>query len=200
MSLIFTKDDILYTQRFLMASGYYLGRLDGIWGPKTDGATDRFDKDSAAIQKKYGILDSRSERCIITLQPIAQIEARQFMKRITDAGLVARIISGTRTYAEQERLFRQGRYGNSGPKVTNARGGSSNHNFGIAWDIGIFKNGKYLGDSPLYDKAGPIGVSEMVEWGGNWKTFRDRPHYQLSTRYSTSQTRTLFEKGQQYWK
>ena len=199
VSLILSKDDILYTQRFLKASGYYAGKLDGVWGPKTDGGTEQFEKDSTAIETEYGTLDSRSERCIKTLQPIAQTEARQFMQRIADAGITARIISGTRTYAEQERLFRQGRYGNPGPKVTNARGGSSNHNFGIAWDIGIFNNGKYLGNSPLYNKAGPAGVSDMVEWGGNWKTFKDRPHYQLSTPYSTSETRALFEKGKQYW-
>jgi peptidoglycan LD-endopeptidase CwlK len=199
MSLILTKDDILYTQRFLKASGYYTAGLDGIWGRKTDGGVAAFEKDSEAIAKKYGRFDSRTERCVITLQPVAQIEARRFMKRIAKAGITARIISGTRTYAEQDRIFRQGRYGNPGPKVTNARGGRSNHNFGIAWDIGIFNDGRYLGNSPFYDKAGSAGVSDMVEWGGNWTSFKDRPHYQLYTSYSTSETRALFDKGKQYW-
>ncbi|MEO8506247.1 MAG: hypothetical protein ABI593_01300 [Betaproteobacteria bacterium] len=38
----------------------------------------------------------------------------------------------------QDAPYRQGRLGNPGPRVTNARDGQSNHNFGIAWDIGIF--------------------------------------------------------------
>jgi peptidoglycan L-alanyl-D-glutamate endopeptidase CwlK len=63
--------------------------------------------------------------------------------------------------------------------VTNAKGGYSNHNFGIAFDIGVFENGKYLGNSPSYRVVGPIGTALGLEWGGNWKTFVDLPHYQL---------------------
>ena len=89
--------------------------------------------------------------------------------------------SGTRTYAEQNTLFRQGRFGNKGPRVTNARGGQSNHNYGIAWDIGLFENGKYLTDSPLYKKAAELGRADGLEWGGDWTSFKDQPHYQLAT-------------------
>jgi peptidoglycan L-alanyl-D-glutamate endopeptidase CwlK len=84
--------------------------------------------------------------------------------------------------------------------VTNARGGQSNHNFGIAWDIGIFDaKGRYLTDSPLYPKAGKIATSAAIahlEWGGNWTTFKDQPHYQFATSLSISQIRARFEKGQ----
>lgn len=55
--------------------------------------------------------------------------------------------SGLRTYEEQNALYAQGRTA-PGNKVTNAKGGFSNHNFGIAFDIGIFEGAKYLGDSP----------------------------------------------------
>ena len=44
------------------------------------------------------------------------------MKKVLDAGINAKIISGTRTYAEQNNLFRQGRFGNPGPIVTKAKG------------------------------------------------------------------------------
>ena len=54
-----------------------------------------------------------------------------------------KIISGSRTYAEQNVIDAQGRT-TPGKIVSNAKGGQSLHNFGIAWDVGIFKNGKYL--------------------------------------------------------
>jgi len=87
------------------------------------------------------------------------------------------------------------------PKVTNARGGQSNHNFGIAWDVGIFENGKYYaGDTQKEDKAyvelgGFIKANVPgLEWGGDWKGFVDKPHYQLATGKSVVQVRALLEK------
>ena len=47
----------------------------------------------------------------------------------------------------------------------------------MTWDIGEFKNGVYLGGLPLYDKAAEVGLST---WSGNWKSFKDKPYYQLA--------------------
>jgi peptidoglycan L-alanyl-D-glutamate endopeptidase CwlK len=63
--------------------------------------------------------------------------------------------------------------------VTDARGGYSNHNFGVAFDIGVFESGKYLDESPKYKAAGALGSDLGLEWGGNWKTIQDEPHFQL---------------------
>ena len=68
--------------------------------------------------------------------------------------------------------------------------------FGIAWDIGIFKSGAYLGESPLYDKAAEVGLSADLEWGGHWKKFKDKPHYQLATELMLASVRGKFEEGQ----
>jgi peptidoglycan L-alanyl-D-glutamate endopeptidase CwlK len=134
------------------------------------------------------------------LQPEAQKLARLSLTVIRESGIDARMISGTRTYAEQNKLYAQGRFGNPGPKVTNARGGQSNHNFGIAWDIGIFgANGNYLPDSPLYKTAGGRALNANIaalEWGGNWTTFVDLPHYQHRTGLPIGQVRQRFEAGQ----
>ncbi|MGH8552841.1 MAG: M15 family metallopeptidase [Methylococcales bacterium] len=196
MSVRLFGEDTLFLQRFLQGAGFYKGRLDGIHGEKTDAAINALDKRAMAIAAKLGKFDSRSEKSIGTLNPKAQQAARGFLKKVLDAGIEARIISGTRTYAEQNALFRQGRSGNSQPKVTNSRGGQSNHNFGIAWDIGIFKNGAYLAESPLYGKAAEIGLTDELEWGGNWKRFKDRPHYQLATGFPLASVRDKFENGQ----
>lgn len=120
---------------------------------------------------------------------------------MTNDGLDVRIISGTRTYVEQDALFRKGRFGNPGPKVTNARGGQSNHNFGLAWDIGLFEGGKYITAVKKYKELANLvmGVLPNLEWGGNWQSFQDVPHYQhRAIADSVSEVRKLFEQGKAY--
>lgn len=198
MSMGIFADDVVFLQRFLKCSGLYPGAIDGIWGPITDQAVKDFETRSEAIAAGLGRFDARSEGCILTLQPAAQEAARQFLRRVRDAGIGARIISGTRTYGEQNVLYRKGRFGNPPPMVTKARGGQSNHNFGIAWDIGIFEGGTYLADSPLYVRAAEVGLIDSVEWGGHWTSFPDRPHYQLDTGKTITSVRASFETGQAF--
>ena len=141
--------------------------------------------------------DDRTEKNIATLIPKAQEKAREFMAALKAAGINAKIISGTRNYDEQDALYAQGRTA-PGRKVTNAKGGYSNHNFGIAWDIGIFSESNgYLEESPLYDKAGSIGHAIGLEWGGAWSTFQDKPHFQLKTGLTLGQMRQRVADGQE---
>lgn len=196
MSAPLSKDDVLFWQRLLKCAGLYTDVLDGLWGKNTDAAMKAFEESSRRIRESHGTFDSRTEGRLQGLHPKAQEAARIFLGKVGGTGIEARIISGTRTYAEQDVLFRQGRFGNPGPRVTNARGGQSNHNFGIAWDIGIFRNGKYLPESPSYAKAAEIGLSPGLEWGGNWTSIKDFPHYQLATGLRITDVRAKFEQGQ----
>src|SRR5687768_7442865 len=101
--------------------------------------------------------DKRSEANIATLVPNARKQARAFLQAVLDAEIRAQIIGGSRTFAQQDALYEKGRT-KPGSRVTNARGGFSYHNFGIAWDIGIFdEKGKYLTKTDDYGKAGLIG-------------------------------------------
>lgn len=122
-------------------------------------------------------VDSRSEANILTLHPKVQPYARGLIQVAVEQGIDARVISGTRTYAVQDGLYEQGR-SKPGPIVTNARGGQSSHNFGTAFDLGLFENGKYLDDSPLYRKVAMIGKSMGLSWGGDW-SHPDEPHLYL---------------------
>jgi len=124
----------------------------------------------------------------------AQRKARAFMKAVQGVSATVKIISGTRTFAEQDRLYRQGR-DLPGPKVTNARGGQSNHNFGVAWDIGIFQNGQYLDDSPLYAQVGRISKGLDLEWGGDWASFPDEPHFQIVREDDLKEIAAKFHEG-----
>jgi peptidoglycan L-alanyl-D-glutamate endopeptidase CwlK len=139
--------------------------------------------------------DPRTETNIKTLLPAAQEKAREFMAACLAAGITLKIIGGTRTYDEQNALYEQGRT-TSGSIVTNARGGYSWHNFGIAWDIGIFVDSKYLDESPLYAKAGAIGKSLGLEWGGDWTTIQDEPHFQLKLGMTLAECRERVANGQ----
>ena len=134
-----------------------------------------------------GDFDARSEACIRTLQLDAQRKAREFLKAANALPFTCKIISGIRTFAQQDELFAQGRT-KPGRIVTNAKGGESNHNFGIAWDIGIFDGRNYFTGETREEEQAYIDLGEHIlanvadlEWGGNWHDFVDRPHYQLIT-------------------
>jgi peptidoglycan L-alanyl-D-glutamate endopeptidase CwlK len=173
---------------------------DDIWGAKTDAAVaaeklasqQRHSPGSPAVASREGgspaadePLDPRSEKNIATLHRKLQPIARQLVKLAADNDLTIQILSGTRTYAEQDALY-------NGPgHVTKARGGYSNHNFGVAFDTGIFVDGKYIDDEyekkrfsgaemeRLYTKLAGLAKSLGLSWGGDWKNFQDQPHFEL---------------------
>lgn len=202
MSAPLFAEDVVFYQRLLASMGYYQDTIDGDWGPNTDAADQAFTVDSRTLRNQFGELDSRSEGNIVTLHIKAQRRVREFMKDLKDANFsrTVKVLSGTRTYAEQNRLFAKGRFGNPGPRVTNARGGFSNHNFGIAWDIGIFEGGAYYDGNTAAETAWYQSVPTVVDmtgldWGGHWVSFKDIPHYEVQTSKTISQKRNLFEQG-----
>jgi len=157
--------------------------VDGKAGPQTWSAIYEsvVGTDSRAAPKIAALteaVDARSEKVIATLLPEVRPYARSLVLKAAASGITIKVIGGTRTFEEQDALYAKGRP-NNGPIVTNARGGRSNHNFGIAFDIGVFEGGKYLGESPKYKAVGVLGEQLGLEWGGNWKTFKDAPHFQL---------------------
>jgi peptidoglycan L-alanyl-D-glutamate endopeptidase CwlK len=191
--------DPVFWQRFLKGNGFYAGSPDGDFGPQSHAAAAAFEAQSLSLAQQMSPFDLRTEGNIQTLQPKAQVKAREFMKAVQDTlgseSVVFKIISGTRTYAEQNALYAQGRTRFPGPIVTRARGGQSNHNFGVAWDIGVFVGGQYVPESDLYKKAGKIGRDLGLEWGGDWKSLQDEPHFQAVPEKELAATRTRFEAG-----
>ena len=132
-------------------------------------------------------VDERSEKNIATLLPEVRPLARALVQKAAANGIQIKIIGGTRTYAEQDALYAQGRTA-SGPSVTMARGGYSNHNFGLAFDIGIFSGTKYLAESTKYKAVGALGMDLGLEWGGSWTSIVDEPHFQLRPTWATDWT------------
>jgi len=199
MSAPLTPSETLFRQRLLACAGLYTGKLDGEWGPKTDAASRAWDAAYAAVREQIERFDGRTEATLHTILPAAQRLMRGLLVKLRAAGLDARAISGTRTYAEQAELYAQGRGGDGRGTVTNARPGQSLHNFGIAIDLGLWEGGRYLPDSPLYGRAGAIGREVVgLEWGGDWRSFKDKPHYQAATGLSLPQIRAAFEAGRPF--
>jgi peptidoglycan L-alanyl-D-glutamate endopeptidase CwlK len=145
-----------------------------------------------------GLVDERSEKNLITLCPEVQPVAREFIRQCHAKGWDFRITSGTRTYEQQERLYRQaidgldndkdGKVDESDERVTKARAGYSNHNFGIAIDITLFDESTPVWESLLYREVARVGKALGFEWGGDWSSFKDLPHYQYRPQWARSMT------------
>ena len=80
--------------------------------------------------------------------------------------------------------------------MTNARGGQSNHNYGLAVDVVPFSDGKPNWNAPnsIWVALGAEAEKLGLEWGGGWKKFIDRPHVQLPG-LTIKQCVSLFKKG-----
>lgn len=140
-------------------------------------------------------VDARSEENIATLLPEVQPIARNLVHAARERGIIIKVISGTRTYSEQDELFAKGRT-KPGPRVTNARGGYSNHNFGIAFDIGVFNDGEYIPESPQYKVVAILGKSLGLSWGGDWHNIVDEPHYEYNPKgYTLAELRERKDAG-----
>lgn len=117
-------------------------------------------------------VDPRSEIAIATLHQKVMPLTRQLIQLASQQNITIKITSGTRTYAEQDALFAKG-------GVTKARGGQSNHNFGLAFDVTIFDGSQPVWESPKYKIVGKLGESVGLSWGGRWTSIVDEPHFEL---------------------
>lgn len=174
-------------------------KIQSFLGITADGVPG--DQTANAVAAKLGLIsqvptfDSRSEANIATLVPGAQAKAREWLVRCRAEGINVKVICGLRTYDEQAELYAQGRT-KPGSKVTNAMPGYSWHNFGVAWDFVVFDaNGQPQWDSPLMDRCGEIGEELGLEWGGRWKSPKDKPHLHLKTGVTLAEARQRVKDG-----
>ena len=118
-------------------------------------------------------VDARSEGVIATLHPKVRPLARALVTTAAAHGITIIVTSGLRTYAEQQALFDK----HNG--TTRAPAGHSNHNFGLAFDVTIFRDGQPVWESPLYKSVGAMGRALGLAWGGDWQSIADEPHFEL---------------------
>ncbi len=140
-------------------------------------------------------LASINKKALEVFEPFLQAAE----KELTTHDVTVEVISGLRSMKEQADLYALGR-SRPGKIVTKAPPGSSWHNFGLAIDLGLFKNGKYLDASnprladSLYAILGNLAKEHKVEWAGNWKSFPENPHFQVTFGLTLSQARERLQK------
>jgi len=131
----------------------------------------------------------------------AEVILKEVEERLTGKATI-RISQGLRTIEEQNALYAQGRT-KPGKVVTNAKGGSSYHNYGLAVDFVLIIDGKASwGMKEDWDGDKVADWMEVVEvfhkygweWGGNWKSLKDYPHFQKTFGYSIGDLKIKYNK------
>lgn len=152
-------------------------------------------------------LDPRTMKEILTLD-VKVIERFARFTRLAKAtaatfGCDYVLISGNRSFEEQQNLYDQGRT-KPGKIVTHAKPGSSWHNLKTAGDYGVFRAGDYLDDSQPTLAAKVHAACSMhakacgLAWGGNWAKLKDTPHYyaeELPASPTAAHRKLFKEKG-----
>lgn len=181
-------------------------------------------------------MDALNTQRLAPLMPKLITSAQEFIADCEASGVKILITQGLRTWAEQGALFAQGRLGlnsvnqlriacNMAPltpaqntlKVTNAAGGQSYHNFGVAFDIvPIDANGKAIWDTTAeeWQTAWQIGdlhtgsvnsrldpdfVAKAIcqdlglSEGEDWSKFKDPPHFEMTGGVDLAVLRSLYK-------
>lgn len=145
----------------------------------------------------------KSENRLIGLHSLVRYMAIRLVAESFEAGVPIIITQGFRGIEYQNQLFSQGRKLVNGEWqvvdkskiVTNAKGGRSFHNYGLAVDFALLlpngataswdtrRDGDSDGHKDWYEVADigkRIFQSPHGEWGGDWDRFCDLPHFQYS--------------------
>ena len=142
----------------------------------------------------------------VTNHPVVSKLEPRFADKIMDFlggcrknGLDVDAVMGLRTFEEQNRLYAKGRtLAPIGKKftVTNAPGGKSWHNYGLAVDVVFKVNGAWSwAETHDWKKLGAIGQQHGLEWGGTWASIKDRPHFQYTGGVSIKDAMAYYAEG-----
>jgi peptidoglycan L-alanyl-D-glutamate endopeptidase CwlK len=110
-----------------------------------------------------------------------------------------------RSNALQDKLY------NQKPKVTNAKGGQSIHNYGLAFDIVLLydNDGNGTFEEASYSQIRDFDKDTIADWkevtdffkskgwecGADWKTFKDAPHFQYDYGFDWKTLKARVDKG-----
>ena len=142
-------------------------------------------------------LSTRSIRTLSTVKPEMQAVVRRAIE-LTEVDFM--VVQGKRTWDEQAKLYGQGRTATAlillgipasyaqphKPKVTWTM--KSNHLSGDAVDLVAWVNGAISWDTTkgYYEKIAvamkqaAMELCTVIEWGGDWNTTKDYPHFELA--------------------
>lgn len=165
-------------------------------------------------------LDNPTQQKITKLHPKVRAEVLRLLN-LADQALKGRakvrVTYTLRTFKEQNDIYNQGRI-TPGPIVTNAKGGQSIHNYGLAFDFCLIVDGKTVSWDTVkdWDKDGKADWLEVVEifvkagwtWGADWdrdgvtkaqgdkdESIVDAPHLQKTFGYGWRDLLKLYNAG-----
>ena len=115
------------------------------------------------------------QRSLTRLEGVHPDLVRVVKKAAAMSSLDFTVLEGLRTSARQKQLMASGA----------TRTMKSRHLTGHAVDLAPMVGSEVRWDWPLYNKLAPIvkaaaaAENVVIEWGGDWRTFKDGPHWQL---------------------
>jgi len=144
-------------------------------------------------------LITRSEARIGNVHPCLKEYAVELIKRCYKEGIRVQLSSGYRSPVDQAYIYGQGRSsyiyngkqygrmkdgnGKQFPIISNAKPGTSIHNYGLAIDYFLVTedgNNSIWTVNSDWKRVAAIAKSMGFEWGGDWSSFRDYPHLQYT--------------------
>lgn len=122
-----------------------------------------------------------NSRSLDDLIPPARMRVQAFLDAAKAAGVDLLVTSTYRDNASQDALYAQGRT-KPGKIVTNAKAGQSWHNYRCAVDVVPIVAGKPRWDvkDEVWQQVGKLGKAAGLEWAGDWKRFKEYPHFQYT--------------------
>ena len=179
-------------QTALKQLGYYHSSIDGDFGSGTERAVMTYQKDNGLIPDgvvgkntaahlgvQMGLKETNqfklSKHCYERLVGIHPDLVKIVERAIKISGIEFKVGEGIRTLARQKELMAKG-----ATQTMNSR-----HLTGHAVDLHAYPQGKLSWDWKYYyqiEEAMKQAAKELkvsIEWGGDWKSFKDGPHWQL---------------------
>jgi peptidoglycan L-alanyl-D-glutamate endopeptidase CwlK len=144
-------------------------------------------------------MDAISEARLGEVHPKLAEKIRSMAEMLELENITIRVVQSMRSWKEQAELYAQGRT-EPGQVVTNAKPGTSWHNYGLAVDVAPFDSGvpDWNAAHPAWKRIVAVGESVGLVSGSSWRTFPDWPHFQLTGQLPVSpddSVRAEFETG-----
>lgn len=139
---------------------------------------------------------------IDTLHPLIKAEVLELVTHVNTVILTGKVkmivTQGLRTFDEQNKLFAQR------PKVTNAKGGQSIHNYGLAFDFCLADGGRTIWDTvkdfdgdkvPDWMEVVKVFKAAGYVWGGDFRSIVDKPHFEKTFGHTWQQLLAIKQSG-----
>jgi peptidoglycan L-alanyl-D-glutamate endopeptidase CwlK len=137
------------------------------------------------VEKENLTMYALSQRSLSRLEGVHPDLVRVVKRAITMTRVDFSVLEGVRTEERQLKLFEAGASTTMRSRHIPKKKEDGGTGLAHAVDLGAYVDGETRWDWPLYDQIGnamkmaALEEDVKIEWGGDWKSFRDGPHFQL---------------------